>query len=219
MLRLHISVAVAGMVVFILATFGSGQETRKGKVVGSMFDPNDAVILGTKLTISRPGFEKSVMPDPMTGEFTFEVEPGTYAVTSSGKVWFPIRRALFAVKENQTIVINLRPTLRLRSLALEVTSKGSRDLPTYNLAPKYQEFLPFLDSPLNVVIEYREKLQKGSVIEYKNVKLSYDSYAVCADALSFNTKDLSFEATFNVTSDENGVRKKTDRLVSTITRK
>jgi hypothetical protein len=130
-----------------------------------------------------------------------------------------VRRALFVVRQDDTTVINLSPTLRVLSVALEVTSKGSRDLPSYNYVPKYDDVKPFGGSPLNIVIEYRKKTTKTTkpdVTEYRNAKLSYDSYSVSADVIRLDRKSLSFEASGNVTADVNGKRQKTDKLSSKI---
>lgn len=190
----------------------SAQTMTTGSVRGSLFDSNGAVILETHVIVAKPGFQESVFPDPATGQFTFNLTPGVYTITTKEDVYFAIRRAVFQVKENETIILNLRPTLRVLSVALEVTKRGLRDQVTYNYVPKYMDFLPFRDSPLNVVIEYRTKKSKGTSSEYKNAKLTYNDLSINADLLKFDDKTLSIDAIGNVTKDENGRQEKSEKL-------
>lgn len=200
----------------LLVELASGQQLETGKVRGSLYDPQNAVILGTQVTIARPGFQKSVFPDPQTGQFAFDLKPGIYSITNKQNLWYSTRRAVFLVKENETTVVNLSPTLHVLSVALEVRSKDLREEAGYNYIPKYDDFLPFTDSLLNVVIEYRTTKTKDSISEYTNAKLTYNDYSINANFLRFDKKNLSFEALGNVTIDENGRRQKCERLESRI---
>ena len=184
------------------------QQTNLGKVKGSVFDLQEAIILGNAVTIENQHFRKSVMPNPDDGTFSLELPAGIYSVTTEQGWWYPVKRANFQVRANETTIINLSPTIRIFSIALEVTSKGVREPAEYNREPKYEEFLPFPDSPFNVVIEYRKKKRKGSVTEYRNAKLTFNNLSVFADVLRFDKNKLLVEAKGNITIDENGQRQK-----------
>jgi hypothetical protein len=121
-------------------SFGSNfiveaQQTNLGKVTGSVFDPNDAIILGNEVIIESRDFRKSVMPNPDDGTFTLDVPTGIYTVTTKQGTWYSVKRATFLVPPNETAVINLNPTIRVLSIALEVTSKGVREPVEYNREP------------------------------------------------------------------------------------
>lgn len=193
------------------------QQTALGKVTGSVFDQQDAVILGNEVTIENQNFRKSVMPNSDDGTYTLKLPAGIYTVTTEQNWWYPVQRAAFLVQPNETTVINLNPTIRIFSIALEVTSKGVREPVEYNRKPKYEEFLPFSDSPFNVVIEYREKKRKGSVTEYRNAKLTYNNLSVFADTLRFDRNKLLIETKGNATVDENGQRQKKENTKLQIT--
>jgi hypothetical protein len=204
-------ILTALFVSLLLVIALNGQSVRTGTVSGAIFDTQDAVILGTEVTVARQGFQKSIFPDPQTGQFAFTLAPGMYTITTKQNWWFSIRRAMFEVKENETTILNLTPTLRVLSVALEVTSKGSRDVADYSDIPKYEDFLPFADSPLNVVIEYRTKKTKGKISEYRNAKLTYNNLSINAARLKFDKKSLTVEAIGNVTKDENGRRERNEK--------
>ncbi len=118
---------------------------------------------------------------------------------------------MFEVMENETTILNLTLTLRVQSVALEVTSKGLRDVADYSYIPKYEDFLPFPDSPLNVVIEYRTKKTNGKISEYSNAKLTYNNLSINAGRLKFDKDSLAIEAIGNVTKDENGQRERNEK--------
>jgi hypothetical protein len=84
-------------------------------------------------------------------------------------------------------------------------------VPNNNYIPKYEDFLPFPASPLNVVIEYRTKKSKGSISEYTNAKLTYNKLSINANILKLDRRSLAIEAIGNVTKDENGRREKGEK--------
>lgn len=202
----------SALILIAVFSFGSNfiiqaQQTALGKVTGLVFDPSDAVILGDDVVIEGLNFRKSILPTD-EGNYTFEVPPGIYTITTKQGVWYSVKRAAFLVQPNETTVINLSPTIRVMAIFLEVTSKGIREPVKYNREPKYEEFLPFSDSPFNVVIEYRKRKRDRSATEYRNAKLTYNNLSVFADILRFDKSKLLVEAKGNVTIDENGQRQK-----------
>ena len=197
------------MILLLGADFTvQAQQTALGKVTGCVFDQQDALILGNEVTIENQSFRKSVMPNPEDGKYTFEVPPGIYTVTTKQGTWYSVKRAAFLVRANETTVINLNPTIRVKAIFLEVTSKGVREPVEYNREPKYEEFLPFSDSPFNVVVEYQKRKRNGLVSEYNNAKLTYNNLSVYADTLRVDKNKLLVEAKGNVIIDENGQRQK-----------
>ena len=186
----------------------NAQQAALGKVTGQVFDQQDAIILGNEVVIENQNFRKSVMPNPDDGKYTFEVPPGIYTVTTKQGTWYSVKRAAFSVQANETTVINISPTIRVKAIFLEVTSKGIREPVEYNRESKYEELLPFPDLPFNVVIEYSKRKSNGSVTEYRNAKLTYNNLSVFADILRFDKNKLLVEAKGNVTVDENGQRQK-----------
>ena len=183
------------------------QQNVVGKVTGSIFDQQDAVIPGTEITIENQNFRKNAISDT-DGTYTFELPPGIYTVATKQGTWNAAKRANFLVRASETTTINLSPTIRITSIALEITPKGTQDVYTYNDKLKYDEFFPFPNSPLNVVVEYGKKKRKGVITEYRNAKFTYNNQSVFADILRLDRKNLRVEAKGNLTVDQNGKREK-----------
>jgi hypothetical protein len=146
----------------------------------------------------------------------FELPPGIYSITTEQNSWFPIRRAKFLVSDGKTIVINLKPKLRIASQSLVVDRKGFNDVYERNPLPALVELLPFSDSPLNVVIEYRKSKRGTATTKYSCAQLTYNDFSIRADVLSFNAQTLVIEASGDVTIDKGGSRQKKDRATEHI---
>ncbi|MCC6453217.1 MAG: carboxypeptidase regulatory-like domain-containing protein [Acidobacteria bacterium] len=195
-------------IILCFAAAGIAQAEKTGKIVGSIFDPNDAVILGTEVTVSSGSFSRSAFPEPRSGEFSFDVPAGVYTITTKRTQWFEVRRASFIVRAGETVMIDLRPRLYLRSQALVFTNKGLRDVYEYAPQAKGEEFLPFSDSPMNVFVEFETKQMSGNITEYREATLTYNDLSISANLIQVDRKALSVEATGRVTSDRDGTHKK-----------
>ena len=193
------------------------QQNVPGKVTGSVFDWQDAVIPGTEITIENQNIRKNVISD-FDGTYRVELPPGIYTLTTGQGTYYAVKRAGFSVRTNETTVVNLSPAIRVAAIFLEVTSKEISEPVEYASEPKYEEFLPFPDSPLNVVVEYRGKKRKGSITEYRGAKFTYNNQSVFADVLRLDKKNLRIEGKGNVTVDENGKRKKKQNVSLQITK-
>lgn len=194
------------LVCFVGVT--TGQSANLGKVTGSVFDHMDALIPGVEITVSRGSFAKTVRSD-FKGAYEIELVPGVYDVQTKQNWWFPVRRAVFVVRSNQTAIINLQPRSRDITQELVATKKGLEDRYTYGAQkPKYEDFRPFADSEVNVVIEYTKRRTHGRLIEFSGAVLTYDATSVSADKIRLDKKNLRVEAEGNVIIDLNGERKK-----------
>lgn len=205
-----------GVLLFLAATCAAAQDKGLGRVTGSIYDYNDAVILGTKVVISGEKVQKTAYPDPETGTFSFNVSPGTYSVTTEQNWWFPIRRAKFLVTEGKTVVINLQPTIRIASQALVIDKNGAKDVYERNSLPSLVEFIPFSDSLLNAVIEYRKSKRNGLTTKYTQAQLTYNDLSIRAEVLNFNAKTRLIKVSGNVTIDKGGLRQKKDRVTESL---
>ncbi len=85
-----VKILSALFVSLLLVNALNGQSVRTGSVSGALFDPQDSVILGTEVTVSRQGFQESVFPDPQTGRFAFNLAPGVYTISTKQNWWFSI---------------------------------------------------------------------------------------------------------------------------------
>lgn len=197
--------------LFVVCVWASAQEGSLGRVTGSVYDSNDAVILGTKVTLSSDKVQKTAVVNE-DGKFSFAVPPSVYSITTEQNWWFPVRRANFMVVAWKTVVINLQPELETFSQALVFDRKGLRDVYQYNTLPRLAELKPFPDSPLNVVIEYRRSGRRGTTTTYTQAQLTSNELSIKADVLRLNAQTLSVEASGNVTVDRGGDRHKLDRV-------
>ena len=193
------------------------QQNVPGKVTGSVFDWQDAVIPGTEITVENQNVRKNVISNS-DGKYTVELPPGIYTLTTGQGVLYSVRRAVFLVRANEATIINLSPEIRVALISLELTPKGIREPVEYNSEPKYEEFLPFPDSPLNIVVEYRGKKRKGSITEYRGAKLTYNNQSVFANVLRLDKRNWQVEAKGNVTVDENGQRERKQNVSLQITK-
>ncbi len=200
-----ISAILLSVCVFAFNLSAKAQQATLGRVTGYVFDRQDALILGEEVIIENANFRKSVLPNE-DGKYEMQLPAGVYSITTKQGTFYPLKRAVFSVESNETVTINIRPTYRILAIFLEVTSKGVREPVEYAAKPNYEEFLPFSDSPLNVVIEYQKGKRKGLETEYRNVKFSHNKQTIYADVLRLNKKNLSVEAEDNVIVDENGQR-------------
>jgi hypothetical protein len=198
------------IIVFIGLLSIYGQKA-VGNVRGSLFDRQDAVIPGTDITVQNNSFRTTVKTDS-DGQFFVNLPPGYYTISTGQNHWWAVRRSNFRITGNETLVINLNPTIRILSVSLVASDTAIKDVAQYNYTPKYDEFLPLRGSPLNLVVEYRKRSQKNPIITYREAKLTYDALTIIADVLRFDSKSLELEAIGNVTVDRNGVREKTPKI-------
>ena len=197
-------------IILCFAAVGSAQTGTTGTITGSILDPNDAVILGTEVTVSSGSFSRSAFPEPRSGRFSFEVPAGIYTITTKQTEWFSVRRASFIVRNGETTTIDLRPRLYFRSQALVVDRNGRRDAYEYYPRAKVEEFLPFSDSPSNVFVEFETKQGSGDTTEYRNAFLTYNALSISADLIQVDRKTLSVHATGGVVIDHDGTHKKSN---------
>ena len=198
-------------VICAFAAFVSPVEAQDGlfgKLHGSIFDQQDAVIPGVEVTVSSDTFQKTVLSDS-NGSFGMELPVGFYIITTKQNQWFPLQRSNFLVTVNETAVINIRPRIRMLSQALVLTQTGLRDEYQYNKPAKFEEFLPFTNSPLKVVVEFENSKKIGSAIEYRNAILTYNTTSVSAGIIRVDKNTLLVEARGGVIVEENGLRQRT----------
>lgn len=182
----------------------SEQTIENGTVRGAVFDPNEALIPKAKFVIEGRDFRREVSSNDV-GEFEAEVPAGIYRITSEQGLYYPLRRAPFRVAPNSVTVLNLRPALRVTSIALVVTDAGARDRVTYNRPPKYETFQPTSDSgSFDLVVQFQKRSVKGNSVNYRNAWLSYDSLLIHADFLYLEKSTFRISAQGNVTVEDNG---------------
>jgi carboxypeptidase family protein len=182
----------------------SGQTIQNGKVRGSVFDPNEALIPKAKFIIEGRDFRREVSSNDV-GEFEAEVPAGIYRITSEQGAYYPLKRASFRVAPDSVTVLNIRPALRVTSIALVVTEKGARDRVTYKRPPKYEVFQPTPGSgSLDLVVQFQKRSDKGDVVNFRNASLSYDSLFIYADFLYLEKSTFRISAHGNVLVEDNG---------------
>jgi hypothetical protein len=183
-----------------------------GKVRGSIYDlralAGDAVLPGGRVIIKGEGIERSIVATD-SGEYEFDVPPGTYTITTGQSWFYPIRRASFRVNANSISVINLYPAIRILSIALEL----GREPVTYAKPPKYDVLSPVQSFPLNLVVEFYNKKVRRGVVGYKRAILSCETLTVSAETINFDEKNLRIEGKGNVLIDNNGQRRRLNNVI------
>ena len=163
---------------------------------------------GVSITIEGEGVKRELISDEQ-GSYEVELPPGLYRINAAAPDYFPFQRAAFQVSPNAVTEINIVPVLRILGVALVMTSSGAKDVPRIALSPKYASFSTSRASktPLDLLIQYRERIKHQSNIEYNKAVISYDAITIYADKAYLDKDNLRIIASGNdIVTENNGQR-------------
>jgi hypothetical protein len=185
----------------------------EGFLTGSVFDPSgDAVIPGVEITVTGSGRTVIYTAD-RDGIYRFHLVPGTYDISASGNLLYPLRRFPVRIGSGQTTILNLYPSFRLGTQALVVTAKGAEDQYSYWPLPQFETLTVATGS--EYLIEFKSKTNLKGTAQYKGtgferVKITRDSLTILAEKVLVESSGR-IVATGKVLIDDNGARTQTDR--------
>lgn len=179
-----------------------------GKIFGSVLDPNEARIPKARVIVENDQSKYKTLTND-SGEYEIDVPPGIYRITTEVVGYYPSRRAQVGVDSNSKIMINIAPALEILSIGLTVTAEGASELVTKAPPPKYESYLLPQSSgaPQDLLIQYREKSEDESFIQYKRAQVSHGTLTVYADEVRFNRSKSTVEASGGYLVVEDGRRR------------
>ncbi len=188
---------------FVFVTVLMGQKTSKtddndcppestcGKVTVSVLDPNGYFITNVRVTLKNDHKTYTFVVDD-NGPYELAVFPGVYSISTESNIFYPVRRARFRVTPQLKLKINLRPVLRISSIATRVGARGFEEPVTIHPDSLYEE----LDKPippdpqLNYLFEFRKKHRSRSYTTFRKARFSYDHLTISSDKITFNRSDM-----------------------------
>jgi hypothetical protein len=180
---------------------------RTGKLKGSVFDSQGAVVVTPRPTIiiksAGTGAINRITPNE-DGKYEIDLPVGIYQISTDVPGFYPFRRALFQIQPAETVMINLVPSARYFVRGTTVSPTQAIDKPAPR--PRYDTFsVPQSSSQLlNLVIQFQKKRIFDRTSEYQNAILSYNELTICADKLALERKTLRVKASGNQVLVEDG---------------
>lgn len=211
------AIPLAALVLFIAPTVPSlragarpTMETQQAHLSGVAVDINEARIAKAKLTIEGLNRTRTVITND-DGSYKVDLLPGLYQIKVSAQGFCPVGRAGFELRPSSNVTMNFV----LADCALEYAltfenDKFKGDVDRYKLPFKEESF--FLGSqsspPLNLFVQFGERLESKDVISYKGFKLSgdrevgatltYNFLTLHADTICLDRSTFHIEAKGNV---------------------
>lgn len=212
------------------AAQGAAASTPTGRVKGTAYDPNGAVIPRLKIKFGNvseldgspsDGAEREVFTNE-EGSYEVELPVGVYSLETESQGFVPFERADFLVRRNSVTMINVAP--RPSSAPAGVLYVGPPDqAPRFpkDEKPETDEFSVRHPSgvPLEVRIDYASKKQRGGFTTYDGVVMSCNALIVYADRMVVETKRKRgrMEAEGNVIVEDGKRRLRAKRVVVELT--
>lgn len=186
-----------------------------GQVVGTVFDPYEAVVPVATITFTK-GKLKMRTTTNESGAYRVELPAGIYRVTVKRQGFLPYRRASFEVHPSESVVINIALAIShipVGVLYIGPASKAPRFPPDPPLNYDLHQLVDSTKQRRELLIEYANRRKKAGLVEYTNGTASCDSFLIYADKLSFFRNGTRIEAIGNVIVEDGKQRYKTNRTV------
>lgn len=196
-----------------------------GTLKGTLMDVSGRRVAGATVLIEGGRTTYRVVTDK-DGAYQIELQAGLYHLSVSGwKEFSPARRAAFYLPPSTVTAINF---ILIERKAVAIPYPGAKPGEFFDDGPstdiKY-EVLPFVHTPdiqREIGVQFGEKHEKGSVIEYKAelmyrghalygdphpaVVVSYNLITIYANRVFFNRKSFKLKAEGNVIVEEGDKR-------------
>lgn len=180
-----------------------------GYLAGMVLDTNNSAVAGATVTVEGGG-AKHTITTGQDGSFNVQLPDGIYRIRAESRGFCLSRRAAFRLRPSITTTINLRLIVcpLVHSLILE-GGQYKGETARYQPPFKEDEFsVASSGGPLNLLIQYGERIHRRNDIHYKGFTLSdgkcfgvivtYDVLTIYADSVRFDAKSLRLEAEGNV---------------------
>jgi hypothetical protein len=193
-----------------------------GYLAGVVLDTNNCAVAGATVTVEGGG-AKHTITTGQDGSFNIQLPAGIYRIGAESRGFCLSRRAAFRLRPSTTTTVNLRLIVcpLVHSLVLE---GGQYKGETARYQPPFKEDEFSVGSsgePLNLLIQYGERIHRGNDTQYKGFTLSdgkcfgvivtYDALTIYADSVRFDAKSLRLEAEGNVVFERGAERAQSQR--------
>jgi hypothetical protein len=177
------TITLAALVMFMTLSVPSLQagpppttETQQAHLSGVVLDSNEARIAKAKLTIER-GHETRTVITNDDGTYKIDLLPGLYQIRVTAQGFCPATRAGLKLRPTANVTMNFVVVdCALEYVLTFENDKFKGDVDRYKMPFKEESF--FLGSqsspPLNLFVQFGERLESNGVIQYKGFKLSGD---------------------------------------------
>ena len=150
--------------------------TQHAHLTGVVVDSSEARIGKAKVTIEGPNEKRTVITDD-DGTYKVELGPGLHRIRVSAQGFCPVARAAFEVVPSTDVILNfVMVDCALEYALILENDRFTNDVDRFKMPFKEESF--FLGSqsspPLNLFVQFGERLESKGVIQYKGFKLSGD---------------------------------------------
>jgi hypothetical protein len=180
-----------------------------GQLSGTVTDINGARIADAKVAIEGDGTIRTVTT-AQDGTYEVDLTRGIYRIRVSSPGFCPTRRAAFRFQSSTAVTFNFTLVVcALENVLIGENGKYIGEKDRYRM-PFKEEVLPVKSAsvfPLNLLIQYGERLKDKNVIQYKGFKIdskclgvivTYNLLTIQADKVRFDKQTLKLEAEDNV---------------------
>jgi hypothetical protein len=121
-----------------------------------------------------------------SGEFSFDLLPGTYQISTTIPWAFPYRRAPLQLHAGNDMFLRITPRMKILGVGLNVAGP---DIVSKAPSPKY-DWLP-IEEGRKALIEYDKKKTNGNQVEYHYGVFTFQDWTISADVIIFDREDQS----------------------------
>jgi len=197
------------LIMLLILTINNAQpsSTLSGRVEGTIFDANEAVVPNAKVIFQADGLKREAVTNE-EGYYEIELPVGIYRVTTNSTGFCPSQRASFRVQPSSDTLMDLTlvvcPLANILKYDVAGTYVGEE---CRYIDPFANESFPITKIsgiPLNLLIRYGKRQEEGSVLEYQGAKVengvpssvtvSYDVLTIVADKVRFDKQTFMLEA-------------------------
>jgi hypothetical protein len=184
-----------------------------GRVIGRVYDPNDAVFTGVDVIITD-GKTEYHLKTSSEGIYKAELPEGIYRVTVKGRGLLPFRRAAFRIAAGKSVMINIAPAIS--SIPTSILYIGPPEKAPHFPPDKpltYDSFpIKNVDTPkLELLVEYKQKKSEKQILQYGRATVSYDAFLLSADQVELDEKEMTVDLIGNVLVEDGTKRGRFER--------
>jgi len=201
--------------VVLTLSINAYSQSRDGSVTGTIYDPSgDAVMPGVKVLVTNGRKVQTAISDD-AGAYWFQLVPGTYQISASSNVLYPLRRSAVAVSSGVRATVNLYPSFRIKTQSLVVHRSGVSDEYSYWPASKFESIAS--KDGNNYLLEFKNvrilhKVRTFRSTGFERVKITKGSLTVLGREVSVDSRG-QIKVVGNVLIDDNGKRTEVENYV------
>jgi hypothetical protein len=198
--------------LLILASSLSAQTIPAGRVRGTIFDSNKAVVTNVRVAFEAPGAKRETVTNE-EGYYEIELPVGTYRMTTEARGFCGYQRAAFRFEPSSSKTINATLIICSLAHALRIDKHGKYVGEEARCIDPFESDSFYPNSRgMGLLVRYGIRHKRAGIVEYggaqvangipSGVTVSYDLLTIVADKMSLNTETYQLEANGNVTIED-----------------